>query len=614
MDETTLVDWVKQPPANPTVQYLRDAERRATRQCLAGLTGRDAHLLDVASEVNVTADVQAERITRLDFSRDASARAEEILGDSVDEYVVTDPTAPVLEFDSGRFDGGLSVGPYDWLFLDIETLTDELHRVCAGPVVLTVPTTRSPYYPMDGGRMRYYEPDEVLDLVSPDWWLHDRTLIYQFPHRVHRYLTRLPTDIQETAASLAARRTEQITDRGRWECASQVVLSVRPLPYRSYLSDALEALFRPTAENGFWDEGGRKIARGLGYRFDDDGSPIWRVDNELQWRYAPFALVGALRWRTSGLGTTTYDEKLRRELEYFRDRVEDGTIRAEMPSYGVGPLVASFSLAATAFDEEVYVRTARELFEHSQATYQFEHAEDSLLLFGWAHLYEQTGDDEVRGALADGLWTVNKRLNDDDLFEFDNHTTLRHQNQMYTLWGVCRAAGALGADGYLATAERVLDYTIRERLLESGAFVWEDLPVRVRLRHDIEKRLGRRPPHWDFLYSCHQTFFVNAVGEYYRAGGDRRYSDVVRRAMEWIYGANVLGENLHTKSDIGVPMRFLTVDGRMDVSDQMFKGAYEVGSYLMALTNLLDGPFDCAPDDSQKARAVADQRRTSASQ
>jgi hypothetical protein len=420
--------------------------------------------------------------------------------------------------------------------------------------------------------------------------------------------------VQATAASVASWRTDRITEQGRWGDASQVVLSVQPLPYRSYLSDALEALFRPTADNGFWDEGGRKIARALRYQFEDDEPPTWRVENDLQWRYAPFALMGAMRWRTSGLGTTAYDEKLQRELEYFRERFEEGTIRAEMPSYGVGPLVAAFSLAAAAFDDEVYGRTARELFEYSRATYQFEHAEDSLLLFGWAHLYEQTGDEGVRAALADSLWTVNDRLNDDDLFEFDNHTTLRHQNQMYTLWGVCRAAGALGTDGYLATAERVLDYTIRERLLESGAFIWEDLPVRARLRHEVEKRLGRRPPHWDFLYSCHQTFFVNAVAEYSRAGGDRRYLDVVRRAMEWIYGANVLGEDLHTKSGIGVPMRFVTVDGRMDVPDQMFKGTYEVGSYLMALTNLLDGPFDSSLDDPRKVGSVVDQRRTSASQ
>ena len=61
--------------------------------------------------------------------------------------------------------------------------------------------------------------------------------------------------------------------------------------------------------------------------------------------------------------------------------------------------------------------------------------------------------------------------------------------------------------------------------------------------------------------------------------------------MAWIYGKNVLGENLVDSSEIGVPMRQMTLRGRIDVPDQTFKGTYEVGSYVMALTNFLDGPL-----------------------
>jgi hypothetical protein len=372
------------------------------------------------------------------------------------------------------------------------------------------------------------------------------------------------------------------------------VIAVEPLAYDEYLADALECLFRPTAEDGFWDERGGKVIRALRYRLDD-GGPVWRRDDSVEWRYAPFALLGAMRWRASGIGTPAYDDRLRRELDYFRARIDDGTVREEMPSYGVGPLIAAYALAAGVFEDPAREATARELFDYTRSAYDFSHAEDSLLLFGWAHLYEEAPDATLRDALAEGLWRVTGRLTDEGLFAFDNHTTHRHQNQMYTLWGLCRAAAAIGSDGYLDAAERVIEYTLTERLLPDGAFVWEDLPRRDRLRHDIEKRLGRRPPHWDFLYSCHQTFFVNAVAEYYRAGGDRRYDGVVRRAMEWIYGNNRLDADLHELSGIGVPMRFLTLDGRMDVPDQMYKGAYEVGSYVMALTNLLEGPFDVAP-------------------
>jgi hypothetical protein len=103
--------------------------------------------------------------------------------------------------------------------------------------------------------------------------------------------------------------------------------------------------------------------------------------------------------------------------------------------------------------------------------------------------------------------------------------------------------------------------------------------------------LGRGPPHWSFLYECHQTFFVNAVAEYYRAGGTREYDRAVGKAMAWIYGDNSLDTDLVELSTIGVPMRQATTDGRMDARGQTYKGSYEVGSYLMALTNLLAGPW-----------------------
>ncbi|MFC6726487.1 methyltransferase, partial [Halobium palmae] len=95
------------------------------------------------------------------------------------------------------------------------------------------------------------------------------------------------------------------------------------------------------------------------------------------------------------------------------------------------------------------------------------------------------------------------------------------------------------------------------------------------------------------LFECHQTFFVNAVAHYARAGGERDFSPAALRAMSWIYGGNDLDADLVERSGIGVPMRFVTTDGRLSAPEQNFKGVYEVGSYVEALTHLLDpdGPF-----------------------
>jgi hypothetical protein len=625
--------WVDQPPTTPIVQHLRDAERRAA----LAQVGRREHVLDVASEATVTAGIDAERVTRVDFGADADAHAREVLGDAVDRYEQVDPDDPALPFADDAFDAAVSVGPYDWKFLDVEALTDELHRVVADRLVVTVPTPRSPYARRGHNRFRYLDPADALALLAPDWRLVERDLLFQYPGRVHHLVSDLPAPAQHPFVALADRLSTELTARGRWDDASYLVLGVEPLPLRAALSDALDCLFRSTDAAGFWhDDEGRIVRaltrRGAGRRRVGDGSvgdggvgsgsvgptsesadpsgeapdrtddaldPAalsfdWYPDDEVEWRYVPFALCGATTWRTSALGTDAYDRKLRRALGDVTDRLADETTREGLPSYGVGPLIDALARAGDLFDER-YRELAWTLFRESAATADFDHAEDALLPFGWvtlletAHADEPT--DEVRAAVEDALWRLTDRISPEGLFAFDNPTTRRHQNQMYALWGLCRAVRATDRPAYLDSVERVLDHAIAERMRPDGAFLWEDVPAHRRRGRDLLRRLGFDVPHWDLLFPCHQAFFVTAVAEYHAAGGERSYDRAVGEAMGWVFGDNALGADLVAASGIGVPLRVLTTRGEVEVPRQQFVGSYEVGAWLLALTRLLDGPF-----------------------
>ena len=603
--DSILKNWVEQPPAEPNIQYLRDAERINAWQQL----GRRSHVLDIASEANVTSGLDAETITRVDFSSDAIEHARTLLGDTVDRYRVVDPETPHLPFDDGAFDGVVSIGPYDWKFLDIQALTTEVRRVLdpSGRFVFSVPTPRSPYSHTNRNKFRYYTSEEVLELLSPYWRLVDEDLIYQYPRRLHSLIRLLPSALQEPFVDAAWTLTDELTNRGRRERASYVVYGLEPFEYEHDLRAALNCLFRPTERNGFWDRTEEKIIRALTYELVD-GDLRWTRDDRVLWRYAPFALMGAMFWRDSPFGDETYDDKLVRELAYFTEQVSDAAVLSEMPSYAVGPLISGFSRAARIFDGE-HEATARMLYEHSAETFEFDHAEDCLLLYGWADLFELTSEDAVRANIDDGLWKIVERLTPEGLFEFDNETTRRHQNQMYALWGLCRAIAVTEKRGYLDSVEQVLEYTINNRMRRDGAFLWEDVPRLRSATTRLRRSAGERPPHWEFLYECHQTFFVNSVAEYYRAGGSTNYDRSVRRAMAWIFGNNPLDVDLTEISRIGVPMRQMTVDGRIDVPDQMYKGAYEVGSYIMALTNLRSGapatPFGWEDEGTHPGRTAA---------
>lgn len=595
-----LREWVSQPPAGPNKQYLRDAEHGAA---LAQLGERE-RVLDLASEVSVTRAIEAGHLARVDFAAAASDYAGDLLGGAVDDYEVATPAEPSLPYADDSFDGVVSVGPYDWKFLDVAALTAEARRVLApdGRFVFSVPTPRSPYYDSGRNRHRYYEPGEALGLVAPEWTVGAADLLFQYPSRVHRLIEAAPAPVQARFADLARRLSERLTARERWKRASYLVLGASPLPYERSLADALECLFRPTDARGFWHDGEGRFVRALEYALDAGGRPErWTVDDGNEWRYAPLALLGALRWRVSAVGTAEYDAELRRALEWFQEAVGDGRHR-EMPRYGVGPLVAAFALAARAFGDD-HRATAGRLFRHSRRRFDLDHREDGLLVYGWAELHDLAPSIVERDALEEALWLLNERLDPyRGLFVAADDKSGRHQNQMYALWGFCRAIEATGQAGYLSSAEQVLDRTVASRMREDGAFLWDDAPLGRKCKRAVSRRLlegaplrADGPHYWHLLFSCHQAFFASAVAHYYRAGGGRSYDRAVARAMAWIYGGNALGRDLHRASGIGVPLRHLTVDGRIDAAGQRFVGAYEAGSYLMALTFLTDGTCTSGP-------------------
>jgi SAM-dependent methyltransferase len=641
--EARLKRWVRQPPASPNVQYLRDAEHEAALRLL----GRCERVLDVASESTVTERIAADEVTRVDFSSAASSYARELVGDRVAAYGVADPAAPRLPLADDSVDGVICVGPYDWQFLDVSALTAEIERVCrpGGRVVVSVPTPRSPY--ARTGKSRTYTPAAARDLLGTGFRLLGMESIFQYPGPAHTAVNRLPHAAQRPFVALANGLTAGLTaldERTPLDgaaVASYLVVAATPMDYRGALREGLRALFRPVdaPRPGFFDptlgEAGA-ITRALTYELVDDatgrgeGGVRWAHDGANEWRYAPFTLAGVLRWRVSAVGVgDDHDERLRATLDYFATQVADEEALTSMPTYGTGPLLAAFVLATTleAFADvrDRYADVARTLFEHTSRTVTFDDAEDSLVLWGWSWYADALAprDDDGEGHAGDpspatggigsrddgrspyaavlaeverGRDAVMARRSAEGLFAFDNPTSRRHQNQMYTCWGLAKAIEVTGRRDLLSAIEGVLDHTVRRRMRADGAFVWEDLPRGRRLLDAVHERRTGHTAYWRYLYECHQTFFVNAVAAYYAAGGRRDYDGPVRRAMAWIFGDNALGRSLVEVAGIGVPMRQLTTDGRLDsrqfvggVRDQQYKGTYEVGSYVMALTHLLDG-------------------------
>jgi hypothetical protein len=357
--------------------------------------------------------------------------------------------------------------------------------------------------------------------------------------------------------------------------------------YQQYLQRALDALFRPAERNGFWDPSDGRIIRALNCRAGRNGDLVWSADRTSEWRYAPFAAMGVMRWRTSSIADGRYDEKIRAFLAYLLGRCHSSETFASIPGYGLGPLMAVFGLAGHLYQEERYRRMARRLHGYSAARYRFADSEETLLLYGWCFLHQYDSSDRMRGDIEKAVNAILARQDRAGLFHFENSTTRNFQNQMYALWALGKAAEVLFDQSCLPHIELTLDAVKKQNMLDNGAFLWEGLPFLRRVRSRLAEQVRGRTPAWRFLFSCHQTFFVNAVCQYWKAGGERDYGRYVFRAIDWLFGGNVLGRDLVEISGLGIPMRMMTPEGRMLLSGQQFIGAYEVGTYIMALTELL---------------------------
>jgi hypothetical protein len=380
--------------------------------------------------------------------------------------------------------------------------------------------------------------------------------------------------------------------------------------FNTYLTTALESLFRPVEENGFWDGDRGTFVRALEYSQPSGEQFEWTPDRRQLWRYGPFGLMGVLYWRSSTLGTDSYDEQIRQALDHASAGGDPETY-AEMPSYGSGALLAALSMAVEVFDEDRYRESARQLYE-SVSPLACTHSEDVIVAYGGTYFFDAGSPgvegERVRETLEATASDFADAVSTDGLIHFEEAgagwsaygSTLttaydilyggtrprRHQNQMYALWALCRLCEVTDRTDLLDIAEGILDYTIDHRMQPDGAFIWEDVSKRSALNGELLSKLGFRVPHWKVLYTCHQTFFVNAVAHYYSAGGTRDYDRELRQAMGWIFGANIRKTDLREMSGLGVPMRQMTTEGRLDTAGQMYKGTYEIGSYIMALTNL----------------------------
>jgi len=168
-----LIRFVKQSDNVPNARwFLRKIEWAWSLRCAGKPSDRHSLILDVASEVRVSHSLfkSGWNIWRVDFSSESAEQARKY-GPEYRAHIVIDPSQPKLPIRKNLFDAAISIGPFDFKFLDIDILLEETKAILkiGGKFVFSLPTLKSPYYNKNSKqKFRFWSPKDIAHIIQ-EW-------------------------------------------------------------------------------------------------------------------------------------------------------------------------------------------------------------------------------------------------------------------------------------------------------------------------------------------------------------------------------------------------------------------------------------------------------------
>jgi SAM-dependent methyltransferase len=165
------IRFVKQPDDVPNARwFLRKIEWAWSLRCIGKPPNPHSKILDIASEVRVSHSLfkRGWNILRVDFAPESAEQARK-LGPKYSAQVVIDPSEPKIPLSRDFLDAAISIGPFDFKFLDVDVLISEAKSLlkAGGKFVFSLPTPKSPYCNKESKKnFRFWSPDEISHIIQ----------------------------------------------------------------------------------------------------------------------------------------------------------------------------------------------------------------------------------------------------------------------------------------------------------------------------------------------------------------------------------------------------------------------------------------------------------------
>ncbi|UTF54949.1 hypothetical protein [Natronosalvus rutilus] len=349
-------------------------------------------------------------------------------------------------------------------------------------------------------------------------------------------------------------------DGGWWSTTSRLE---RPAgaAFETALVDAVDALFRPVDDGGFWDTENERFIQGYrGVERERSEGLTWLPRRGVEYRHGPLATMAALQWRTSPFGTDAYDDRLRGQLEHCQRLATTQNHRGELAPGVLGALVDAFTRASTVLDP-AWIEVATVLFERTRGR-TFDHAEDGLLLAGWAALSDVTDDRDVRAAVTEGVANFESRQQADGWPGSDD-ATRQFDYRSYAIWGLARAAASIDRPAALSVVETHLERTLVDQVRADGGVLSAPVPAGSRLGQILRGVTRKQPASWQVVRPRNQALLATTVAAYVAAGGSCRYDRAAEAALGWVLDRS--RTRLSTLDDVvtDLPLAPMTIDRKV---------------------------------------------------
>lgn len=340
---------------------------------------------------------------------------------------------------------------------------------------------------------------------------------------------------------------------------------------------ALNRIFLDFHKLGFWNDEEGRIIESLYH--DDNWN--WQYKQSDKKRYGLFTLsMILLAEDVFNLNVSKYEKKIIRNLIWIKKNKE----KFSVSEFTYGGLLC---IALGYKNYNLFKKEDREITTILNGVLsKIKRAPDNqhyLVLIALKYFIDIYKDQKLLQQLetiTDQLLRVQSK---NGFFLTGDIRAYHHQRTMYVLWGLLFSSYYYKHNEIKIGVEKSLRWIWKNRRDGSDdGFVWHP-PF-----YWITNRYGIRVPIYlpvssKHLFECHQTFFVNAVNLYHQFYKNTQFQEEKNRAMSWIFGKNRINQNLIDLTLLDFSARIMSVDGRLQIKNEQFKGSYEIGSFILSV-------------------------------